>query len=180
MNAELPGLPFFCGYSRSPRLSAQNRHFAVGLVLARDARRDDKLQRFIGADVQIFDARLGYQEGEPAPDIPSRMGQAVSEGRGGKRGSAAGRGPSWRCSKFHYLSHQPGRGSQAEGKFAHAGRKPLSRAIRSVTGGWVLKRFMKAWPVRGFTMNRCAVAGLASIGIAWEARESFSRALARP
>ena len=67
MNAELPGLPFFCGYSRSPRLSAQNRYFAVGLVLARDPGRDDKLQRLIGANVQIFHARFGHQEGEPGP-----------------------------------------------------------------------------------------------------------------
>jgi hypothetical protein len=54
------------------------------------------------------------------------------------------------------------------------------RAMRSSIGGWVLKRFIKERPVRGFTMNMWAVEGFAFMGIAWEARESFSRAPASP
>src|SRR3989338_2511131 len=39
-----------------------------------------------------------------------------------------------------------------------------NRLIRSSRGGWVLKRVMRPPPVKGFTMNMWAVAGLASIG----------------
>jgi hypothetical protein len=43
----------------------------------------------------------------------------------------------------------------------------------------VLKRFIRERPVSGFTMNMWAVEGFASIGIVWDARESFSSAPAR-
>ena len=53
--------------------------------------------------------------------------------------------------------------------------------MRSSRGGWVEKSRISVWPLSGFTMKRCAVAGVASaIGIAWFAIWSFSRALASP
>jgi hypothetical protein len=45
-------------------------------------------------------------------------------------------------------------------------------------GGWVLKRFMTKLFESGFTINRCAVDGLASRGISCEAFASFPSALA--
>src|SRR2546425_12745413 len=54
-----------------------------------------------------------------------------------------------------------------------------SRAIRSSIGGWVEKRFMNARPESGLTMKRWAVAGLASIGMAWLACSRRARAEAR-
>jgi hypothetical protein len=36
-------------------------------------------------------------------------------------------------------------------------------------GGWVLKSLSKPPPERGFMINMCDVAGLAFMGILWEA-----------
>jgi len=47
-------------------------------------------------------------------------------------------------------------------------------------GGWVLKRPASDFLLSGFTMNICAVEGFAFIGIASDARDIFSRALASP
>src|SRR5207253_10788519 len=55
-----------------------------------------------------------------------------------------------------------------------------SRAIRSSVGGCVEKSRAKLSPLRGLTMNRCAVAGFAGSGSTREATSIFSRALARP
>src|SRR5208337_137619 len=53
-----------------------------------------------------------------------------------------------------------------------------SLAIRSSIGGWVLKREKTPPPLSGFTMNMCAVEGLASMGILWAATSNFPRAFA--
>jgi len=66
---------------------------------------------------------------------------------------------------------------------AAPGASALSRSLRtrSSTGGCVENNRATAPAERGLTMNRCAVAGLAS-GKEWtrDARSSFSRALASP
>lgn len=56
-----------------------------------------------------------------------------------------------------------------------------SRAIRSSAGGWVENNFMIPPPLRGLTMNRCAVFGFAdSIGRRSTAEWSFRSADASP
>lgn len=54
-----------------------------------------------------------------------------------------------------------------------------SRVIRSSIGGWVLNSFRNPPPESGLTINRCAVAGVASIGIFRLKASSFRNALAR-
>src|SRR5574341_868080 len=55
-------------------------------------------------------------------------------------------------------------------------RMARSRAIRSSMGGWVEKSLNSDCPLRGFTINRCEVAGLASIGRRWAPTSSFCKA----
>ena len=52
--------------------------------------------------------------------------------------------------------------------------------MRSEVGGWVEKSRMTAWPENGLMMNMCSVEGEASIGICFDTRSSFARALIRP
>lgn len=56
--------------------------------------------------------------------------------------------------------------------------RPRRRAIRSCSGGWVEKRFMRFRPDNGLTISICAVDGLAFMGRRPEVAPSFSRALA--
>jgi len=58
-----------------------------------------------------------------------------------------------------------------------AGR-PVNRSIRLAMGGWVENRLAKSIPSSGFTMNRCAVDGVAVIGRRREDMSSFFRAFA--
>jgi hypothetical protein len=51
--------------------------------------------------------------------------------------------------------------------------------ILSSMGGSVLNRVMMPLPLKGLTMNRCAVDGLALRGIPFETASNFPRALAR-
>ena len=57
---------------------------------------------------------------------------------------------------------------------------PVSLRMRSSTGGWVLKRFMRLFPDKGFIINMWAVAGSAFIGICFEAEDILCNAVARP
>src|ERR1700751_1275216 len=58
-----------------------------------------------------------------------------------------------------------------------AGR-PVSRSIRLAIGGCVENRLPTLKPSNGATMNKCAVEGLAAIGMRLEYASSFPRALA--
>ena len=72
--------------------------------------------------------------------------------------------PTIRLSSFHigqptFHIFQPGR------KIVRPySRMDSRRAIRSSIGGWVLNKLVMPPARNGFTMNMCAVAGLASIG----------------
>jgi len=56
----------------------------------------------------------------------------------------------------------------------------MSRSILFSSGGCVLNKPMSVPPLRGFTMNMCAVEGFASMGTRREASESFLSPDARP
>jgi hypothetical protein len=58
----------------------------------------------------------------------------------------------------------------------------ISRSLRTLSsiGGWVLKRLTMDFADSGLTMNIWAVAGLVSMGTAFDAADNFSRALASP
>ena len=59
-----------------------------------------------------------------------------------------------------------------------AGR-PVSLSMRLAIGGWVENRLEKSTPSNGATMNRCAVEGVACMGMRFEYASSFLSALAR-
>ena len=59
-----------------------------------------------------------------------------------------------------------------------AGR-PVSRSILMAIGGWVENKLPKFIPKSGWMINRCAVDGLANIGVRREYASSFESALAK-
>ena len=63
---------------------------------------------------------------------------------------------------------------------AYAYYRPVNLSILFSTGGWVLKRFIRLFPDKGFMINMWAVAGSAFMGICREAEDIFCKALARP